>query len=53
MGRPPQKFFLRSGKVFFDNGTECDPKDLPKDVAEGIKSMTEDGKKAYGIPKGV
>ena len=53
LGKPARKFFLRSGKVFFDDGTECDPKDMPKEVVEVIKGMTEEGKRVYGVPKGV
>ena len=53
MGKPTRKFFLRSGKVFFDDGTECEPKDMPKEVVEIIKGMTEEGKRVYGVPKGV
>lgn len=50
-GRPPVKYFLRNGEVFDAQNRKVDPKNLPPDVVQVFKGMSEDGKKHYGVPK--
>ncbi len=51
VGRPPIKYFLREGEVFSADGKKLDPKKLPPDAVATFQSMTEEGKKHYGVPK--
>ena len=47
MGKPPKKFFLRDGKVVDSQNREV--KDLPPDVMQLFKAMTDEGKRAGEI----
>lgn len=47
-GRPPLKYFLRDGVVRDAQDRVVDPKNLPPDVLQVFKNLTEEGKKHYG-----
>ena len=55
-GKPQMEVFLREGQMYWRSGDRLSEKevtDLPSDIKDTIKKLDAEGKKAYGVPKGV
>ena len=52
IGKPPKKLFLRGGNFYWADGKQAEASEIPAEIIQTVKTMTAEGKKQYGVPKG-
>ena len=53
---PAKQVFLREGQCFWASGDKLEEEEvkaLPSEIKDAIRNMSAEGKKTYGVPKGV